>query len=136
MRMNLLTGGEKVRQAESEAVDFYNRQARLVDDRIDSVATDLATLRSGYEVALGDALAAKDDAARAGATKKALDLRSEIATLEQEQERLRTRRTSLSKLASAVQGRGNEREKLVAQIETTGDIPDLAFGMPLGGVGL
>lgn len=135
MRMNVLLGGDKVRQAETEAIDFYNRQSGLVEQRIDSMETDLVTKRAEYEVALDGALRSADPAARAQATRKAMGSSAEIGELEQELERMKGKRTGVSRLVATVSARKRDRENLAAEIETSDGLAGIEFGLPLMAVG-
>ena len=44
--MSLLLGGDQVKKAEAEAVDFYGRRIELIDTRMDTVHSDLAEKRA------------------------------------------------------------------------------------------
>jgi hypothetical protein len=135
MRMNLLLGGEKVRKAESEAIDFYNGKIGALDQRFDGIQVDLSEKRAQYDVELRNALGGSSSDARSAATRRAMQLRSEISALEAEAAELRGKRTNVSKLVAAVESRGRERTDLASRLETSGDFDD-GLGLPLGGVGL
>ena len=135
MRMSLLLGGEKVREAEAEAVDFYGNRIELIDRRRDSVQADLTEKRATYDVSLDRALKADDASGREAAMRKAQGLSSEINVLEREFGDLETKRRNLSHLVSAVERRGQQREELSLRIQTSTDV-EAEFGMSLGGVGL
>jgi len=135
MRMSLLLGGDKVREAESEAVDFYSSRMEKIDERLDAVASDLAEKRATYEVTLDRALAASDPADRDAAMQKAQALSQEVASLEREAEGLEGKRRNVDKLVRAVEDRGRQREDLALRLETSSSI-DSELGMSLGGVGL
>src|SRR5262245_16937187 len=52
MRMDLLLGGEKVKQAESDATQFYRGKIEVIDKRLDTIAGELAERRAGYRMSL------------------------------------------------------------------------------------
>lgn len=88
MRMNLLLGGDQVRRAEEEAVDFYAGKTRSVERRMDDVATELVELRASYDVVLDRAL----ESGSQEALREAQPLRSRITVLESEEMGLEERR--------------------------------------------
>lgn len=135
MRMNLLLGGDQVRRAEAEAVDFYNQKSRSVERRIDDVATELVEVRATYDVTLDRALANRGSAAGQDALREAQPLRARISSLEDEADALNQRRERLSELVQAVESRERERRKLVDQLESSSIGPD-DFGTPMMGIGL
>ena len=135
MRMNLILGGDKVRQAEGQAIDFYQQKMEVVDQRLDSLSADLSEKRATYDVTLEDALGARSSEARAKSMQRALALRSEIHALEQEAQDLEANRKNIGRMVSAVEARGREREALAARIETAGGFED-ALGLPMAGIGL
>ncbi len=135
MRMNLLIGGDRVRQAEGEAVAFYRGKVDAVESRIDSVAIDLTEKRASYDLALERTLGGPDPTTRTVAMSRAASLRTEIASLEGETAKLDARRSHLLELISAVDDRDEERERLVTQIETGPEL-DPGFAFAVGTVGL
>ncbi|MEL6428602.1 MAG: hypothetical protein AAFZ87_02865 [Planctomycetota bacterium] len=136
MRMNLLLGGDQVREAEREASAFYTQKSQSVERRIDDVATELTELRATYDVALDRALDGRGTAAGAEALAEAQPLRARIGGLESEMDRLEDRRSRLSDLVYAVEERERERQRLVDQLESQSvDGFDLT-GMPPIGIGL
>lgn len=135
MRMNLLLGGDQVRQAEEQAVDFYSSKARSVDNRIDDVATELVELQANYDVVLERALANRGTAAGQEALREAAPLRRRIGDLELEADSLNAKRERLSGLVDAVEARDRERRKLVDQLESASVDGD-DFGMPMMSIGL
>ncbi|QDV08063.1 hypothetical protein Poly30_35990 [Planctomycetes bacterium Poly30] len=131
MRMNLLLGGDQVRRAEEEAVDFYVGKTRSVENRMDDVATELVELRASYDVVLDRALeTGSEDALR-----EAQPLRSRITSLESEEAGLVKRRERLSELVAAVEERDRDRRRLVDQVESATALPD-SFGAPMMSIGL
>lgn len=135
MRMNLLLGGDQVRRAEAEAVDFYSQKSRSVERRIDDVATELVEARATYDVTLDRALANRGSAAGQEALREAQPLRARITSLEDEADSLQQRRDRISELVQAVESRERERRKLVDQLESASIGPD-DFGAPMMGIGL
>lgn len=131
MRMNLLLGGDQVRRAEEEAVDFYMGKTRSVENRMDDVATELVELRASYDVVLDRALESGSEEA----LREAQPLRSRITVLENEESGLVERRSRLSELVAAVEDRDRDRRRLVDQIESASALPD-SFGAPMMGIGL
>ena len=131
MRMNLLLGGDQVRQAEEQAVDFYVGKTRSVEGRMDDVATELVELRASYDVVLDRALETGSEEA----LREAQPLRTRISSLESEESGLFERRERLSELVAAVEGRDRERRRLVDQVESASAIPD-SFGAPMMSIGL
>lgn len=131
MRMNLLLGGDQVRRAEEEAVDFYMGKTRSVENRMDDVATELVELRASYDVVLDRALESGSEEA----LREAQPLRSRITALEGEETSLVERRSRLSDLVAAVEDRDRDRRRLVDQIESASALPD-SFGAPMMGIGL
>lgn len=136
MRTNLLLGGDHVRSAEAQAVEFYGTKLDAVDQRIDTIEVDLTEKRASYDATLRSALAAPDPAARKAATDRAMGLRAEIDSLSAEAEGLRGKRGDVVELIAAVEARGRERERLATRLETSGDFRDELYGLPLGAVGL
>ena len=70
MRMSLLLGGEKVQQAESEAIGFYGEKISVIEERLDVIQSELSEKRATYDVSLDRALSADDAEARASAMKR------------------------------------------------------------------
>ena len=135
MRMNLLLGGDQVRRAEEEAVDFYGRKTQSVENRIDDVATELVELRATYDVTLDRALAAPGSSEAKTALAEAQPIRAKIASLETEADNLNERRGRLSELVAAVEERDRERRRLVDQLESS-SIGPAEFAMPMMSIGL
>ena len=135
MRMNLLLGGDQVRKAEREAIDFYGNKAELVDQRLDTIRGDLTEKRAAYDIVLDRALNSSDAQERTKAMREATTLRAEITSLESEASDLSGKRNGLGKLIANVESRDKERERLVAQIETTEDFSG-GFGIPMTSIGL
>jgi Arc/MetJ family transcription regulator len=135
MRKNLLIGGPKVRQAESEAIDFYGGKAEIVDRRLDSIRAELSEKRATYELALERALTETDAGGQQRAMAEAGELRASISSLEFEATGLEGKRGDLQQMISAVESRDRDRERLLAQIETT-DGFELAMDIPMASVGL
>lgn len=135
MRMNLLLGGDQVRRAEKEAVDFYSRKTRSVEGRIDDVATELVELRAKYDVVLDRALASRGTAEGAEALREAQPLRAQIVVMEGEADALNGKRNRLSELVASVEERDRDRQRLVDQLESSSIAPD-DFGAPMMSIGL
>lgn len=135
MRMNLLLGGDRVRQAESEAVQFYSEKAGIIDQRLDSNSAELAEKRAVYDLALDRSLAATDSGVRLKAMREAGVLRAEITGLEDEASDLAGKRKYIGKAIRNVESRDRERERLVAQLATASDFGP-STGFPLGSIGL
>lgn len=136
MRMNLLLGGNRVRDAEAEAVGFYNDKVELVETRIDTIQVELSEKNASYNVLLERALSDESSATgRRDALAEATRLRSEVGTLESEKEQLETRRGELGKLITSVESRDRERSRLATQLETN-DRSDDPFGIPFMRIGL
>lgn len=136
MRMNVLLGGDQVRNAEREASAFYTKKSQSVERRIDDVATELTELRATYDITLDRALTSRGTSAGAEALAEAQPLRSKIGGLEDEMDRLEDRRTRLSELVAAVGDRDRERRKLVDRLESE-SVDGLEFGgVPTLGIGL
>lgn len=135
MRTSLLFGGEKVREAESEAIDFYATKIESIEQGLDSISVGLSEKRASYEISLEQALGQTDPEQRAMSVRRAQTLRAEISGLEREAEELKAKRASLSSLIGAVQARGRERELHASRLEASGTF-DEEFGLSLGAVGL
>jgi hypothetical protein len=134
MRMDLLLGGENVRQAEGDARRFYQEKIELVEKRLDELAAELAEARSAYQLLLDKALTAKPDE-RARTLGEAREQHARIAALESEEGELSSRRTQLEKLVQSVDNRTREREKLSTKVESEAEAGGpLAF--PLADIGL
>jgi hypothetical protein len=134
MRMNLLLGGEHVQRAEREAIDFYGGKADLIDGRLDTLQSELSAKRATYDVTLDRALRSTNGQVRSQAMREAGILRAEITGLEQESEQLSGKRADVGRLVSAIEGRDRDRQRLVAQLETSTDFHE--FGLPLTSIGL
>lgn len=134
MRMDLLLGGEKVREAETDATEFYRGKVELIEQRLDSVAGELTELRANYQSTLTRTLQASGEA-RPAVLREAGEQRGRIQALESEGTELGERRTRVEKLIGAVEARGRERERLAAKIESSSDYSD-AFALQIGGIGL
>ena len=76
MRMNLLLGGERVREAEGEAVHFYRSKITTIEERVDSIHVELAEKRASYDLALDRSLSGSDAVARSNAMSQASALRT------------------------------------------------------------
>jgi hypothetical protein len=135
MRMNLLLGGDRVRQAETEAIDFYDGKIELVEQRLDSLAAELSEKQAAYKIALTRALEATSTDQRAAAVQEASMLKAELAGLLGEKAELEGKRGGLSKMVGAIESRERERERLTAKIETNNALVS-DFALPFTGVGL
>jgi len=135
MRMNLLLGGDRVRAAEREAVDFYSGKAELVERRLDTAQAELSEKRATYDLVLARALQANTETGRREALDEAAVLSAEVEELRSESHDLGRKRENLSALVAAVEERERDRDRLVTQLETSSDF-DHGFGLPLAGVGL
>jgi hypothetical protein len=136
MRMSLLLGGDNVRRAEREAVDFYEGKAGFVDERLDGNSVELAEKRAQYDLALDRTFNATDEATRIAAMKEADALSREIAALDGERQRLEGRRANLEKLISSVEQRDRDRQRLVAELETADDLGSGGLGLFYPSIGL
>ena len=134
MRMDLLLGGEHVQRAEREAIDFYSGKTELVDSRLDTIQSELSEKNASYSVTLDRALGASSGESRRKAMAEAATLRAQITDLEGESQELSGKRNDLSKLVVAIESRDRDRQRLVAQLETSTDFGE--FGLPLTSVGL
>lgn len=134
MRKNLLLGGDQVRKAESEAVDFYYKKIEAVEGRRDRLHADITEARASYEVVLERALTDDSAEVRRSSMKEAGELRTRIAALEKESATLAKRRKGLSNLVGSVESRENERERLALQMDSGGGDEDL--GLAFGGLTL
>ncbi len=135
MRLNLLVGGDKVRAAESDAVQFYRGKVEVIEKRLDSVAAELAELRANYEVSLEKVLQDGAGEQRKSMLSEAGEQRGKIQSLEREESELGDRRLRLERLVQAVEARTRERERLATKIES-GSGFDEALAFPLGEIGL
>lgn len=135
MRMNLLLGGDHVRAAEAEAVRFYSHKQEVVDGRLDTVGAELTEKRASYDVALQRALEAQGPEQRRSALGDAARLSGSVNDLEWEAQQLNQRRDELGRAVAAVQARDRDRERLVAQLETSRSY-DLGVGLTPGAIGL
>ncbi len=135
MRMNLLLGGDKVRQAEGDATQFYKEKVELIEKRLDTVAVELTELRANYDVTLDHALQGREEQQRRSTLLEAEEQRGKIQALEAEEEELTQRRSRLEKLVQAVEARGRERQRLATKIES-GPGFDEALAFPMGAIGL
>lgn len=135
MRMNLILGGDSVRTAESEAVEFYGNRIDLIDRRRDTIEADRSEKRATYDLTLERVLASEDGEGRTVAMSQAQTLRLELEGLERETRDLDAKRSSLNGLIMGVEARGREREKLRARLEAGDSIDDVG-GLSLGSVGL
>lgn len=135
MRKNLLIGGPKVREAEAEAIDFYGGKAEIVDRRLDTIRAELSEKRATYDLALERALSETDPERQQRAMAEAAELRGSITALEFEGSNLEGKRGDLQQMISAVESRDRDRDRLLAQIETT-DGFELAMDLPMASVGL
>lgn len=141
MRQNLLLGGEKVREAENDAAQFYRGKVEVIEQRLDAIASELAERRASYKVALERALAEPTgtsngaDEARPAALREAADQRARIQALEAEEAELVERSGRVAGLIGAVEARARERERLATRLETAAQDAS-ALALPLGGIGL
>ena len=134
MRMDLLLGGEKVRQAETDAANFYRDRVELIDQRLDSVAGELTELHANYQSTLNRTLQSSGEA-RPAALREAAEQRGRIQALQAEEGELGERRGRVEKLIAAVEARGRERERLTTKIESYTEYGE-NFAMNVGGIGL
>lgn len=135
LRMDLLLGGDAVREAEREAARFYREKQGVVEGSLDTLHVELSEKRAAYEVALDRALAAEGAAQRRAAMDGAATLRREIDEFEWQSADLARKGGDLSRLVAAVEARERDRQRLVAQLETATDIQG-GLGLPLTSVGL
>jgi hypothetical protein len=135
MRQDLLLGGEKVRQAESDAAQFYRGKVEVIEQRLDGIASELAERRAAYRVALERALSAEGDEARPAALREAAEQRAQIEALETEAAQLGERSARVAGLIGAVEARGRERERLATRVESAAEDASALF-LPMGGIGL
>lgn len=119
MRMDLLMGGDRVRAAEAEAVDFYAQKRELVEQRLDSIDAELSEKRATYDVVTQRALNERTADQRRKALGEAADLRAQLSSLEGESTRLIERRDRLREMVGAVEARDRDRQKLAAELETS-----------------
>lgn len=135
MRMDLLLGGDRVREAESQAIGFYREKADFVDRRIDTLGSDLSEKRATYDVVLERALSSDSADDRVRALKEAQPIRGEITVLENERNDLSEKRDRISGLISSVSARDRDRQRLVELVESNEEVPD-ALGLGWPGIGL
>lgn len=135
MRMNLLLGGDRVREAEGEAIQFYSEKAGIIDQRLDSNSAEVSEKRAAYGLALDRSLEAEDAEVRMKAMREAAVLRAELSELEDEARELEGKRKNIGQAIRNVESRDRERERLVAQLETASDF-EPGTGFPLGSIGL
>jgi hypothetical protein len=136
MRMNLLLGGDQVRRAEAEAVDFYSQKGELVDQRLDGLLADLSEKRASYEVLLDRALSTPDPAKRSQTLAEAAVMRRELDELEASEADLDKRRQRIGEIVATIESRERERQKLATEIETSADYESGLLGLPYAGIGL
>src|SRR5262245_51455549 len=134
MRMDLILGGDKVKQAESDAAQFYKSRVELYDQRLDSVAGELTELKANYQSTLERTLSSSGDT-RPAALHEAAEQRSRIQALQAEESELGERRDHVEKMIGAVEARGRERERLATKLEGYTEYGE-AFAMQIGGIGL
>lgn len=135
MRTNLVLGGENVRRADSEAIDFYEGKTEIIEQRLDQIGAELTERRATYEVTLDRALRAASESARRAAMQEASSLRAAVSELESESADLTRKRADLLRAIEGVRERERERSKLAAQLETaTG--AQLELGLPVAAIGL
>ncbi|MEM9381343.1 MAG: hypothetical protein AAGB93_15425 [Planctomycetota bacterium] len=134
MRMNLLLGGEQVRKAEAEAVEFYEGKSQTLDRRLDDVAAELTEVRATYEVTLDRALS-NGGVGGGDALKEAQPLRARISNLESEEDDLQRRKARVNEMVQGVASRDRERQRLADQVESASVRPE-DLGMPLSSIGL
>ena len=134
MRMSLLLGGDRVRKAESEALDFYHRRIKRVDARLDAVAAEQAEKAAEYGVVLERILRANSLSARRASVAEASRLRGQIHGLEAETDDLNKGRNRFLQAIALVRDRGRQRQRLAARVDSQGQ-PDLLTA-PLPGIGL
>ena len=135
MRMDLLLGGDKVRQAETDARRFYQEKIELVQKRQDALAAELTEAHAGYQISLDHALQAKSEDQRRSALAEAREQHRGVATLESEQADLATRQQQLERLVHAVDARARDRDRLATKVESEPDMGS-PLAMPLGDIGL
>ncbi len=135
MRRSVLLGGDQVRQAEQEAVHFYQNKIDAVDQQLDTLQAELSEHRASYDLALKRSLEPNSTQTRQRAMQDAGSQRQALTHMEQEQNKLEHARTHLVKLVKAVDSRQRDRQKVIAQLETSQAIgPEL--GVPMAGIGL
>ena len=81
MRKDLLLSGKQVREAESEAIDFYTGKVEAIDQRVDGIEADLVEKRAAYDLALERVLSTRDPAANRSAAVDAAQARRRVAAL-------------------------------------------------------
>ncbi|KAA3609571.1 MAG: hypothetical protein DWQ01_09585 [Planctomycetota bacterium] len=123
LRRDLLAGGDSVKNAETEAVRFYQEKIRDLDKQADNLTVELAEKSASYDLALERTLAARDAKARDKAAADASRLRREIDSLKQEMADVEVRRIELDRAIQAIQDRGRQRDRLITDFDTTGGAP-------------
>ena len=134
MRMNLLLGGDRVRAAESEAIDFYGGRAELIDQGLDSAHAELTEKRAEYNIAIDRTLGGETTQDRLNAMEDAAALKRDMDALEFEVTDFEKKRDGLAQLITTVQERERERSRIMTRLETSTTIDGL--GLPLAAVGL
>ena len=135
MRMSLVLGGDSVRSAESEAVEFYGNRIGLIDQRLDAIAADRTEKQASYDIILERLLVSENGAERLANMGEAQTLRLQLEALERETRDLNAKRSGLNGLIAGVETRGREREKLRTRLEVD-DSFEGDVGLSLGSVGL
>jgi len=135
MRTNLVVGGKNVRDADSEAIEFYNKKIDTLDLRSDQILSELTEKKAAYAIALDRALEAASASSRRSATADAARLRLELTELEVENRDLDEKRAHLQAGINVVRSRERERARLAAQFETS-SVSSSDFGMPFASGGL
>ena len=134
MRMNLLLGGDRVRAAESEAIDFYGGRAELIDQGLDSAHAELTEKRAEYSIMLDRTLNGETTQDRLNAMEEAAILKRDMDALELEVGEYEQKRDGLSQLITKVEERERERSRIMTRLETSTTVDGL--GLPLAAVGL
>ena len=134
MRVTLVAGGEKVREADSQALEFYGQKAEQLARRGDAVATDLTERGAEYEVALERVLSATSPEARKAAAEEAAKLRHGIAALEAEADDNTKRRRQFQRAADLVRERVRQRARLAERLDAPGEASLLVPPLPYLGL--
>ena len=134
MRRSLLLGGDRVREAESEAVKFYQQKIGQIDQRLSTLNAEQAEKGAQYELLLERILQAPSAQARRGVAVEAAGLRSELEVLQSEQGEMQKRRQEFGEAATSVQERDRQRERLSSRLDLAMQPNDVLAPLPMVGL--
>lgn len=131
LRRSLLGGGDKVRQAETQALDFYQTEYDGILQRLQSLKADTIAEQVDYETLLDSVLLQEDPERAESIARKARNKAEDLRRLRDQQEGLEEQGSLASSTVAGLRQRIDERERLLEDFEAGRD-PERQLFLPPG----